>query len=163
VSDGSNVVKIREASRTDVDIVVDLIIAMLREMASYSNRKLRGVDQVKSHLQGRFLDGCEKQHHIYLIAAVEDEDNLAGIVEGSLLSLDRIFCSELVLHVHSLYVRPCYRRQGIGRALLAEALEWGREQGSVEAELSVVARNPARELYERMGFEVSEMEMRLEL
>lgn len=155
--------KIQEASEKDVDVVVDLITAMLREMSSYSNYRLRGVDQVKSHLQGRFLDGCEKRHHVYLIAAVEDEGDLAGVVEGSLPSLDRIFCSELALHVHSLYVRPCYRRQGIGRALLEEVLEWGREQGCVGAELSVLARNPARQLYERMGFEVSELEMRLEL
>ena len=155
--------KIREASRTDVDAVVDLITAMLREMASYSRRGLSEEDQVRSQLQGRFLDSCKKQHHAYLIAAVGDEDDLAGIVEGSLVSLDEIFCSKLVLHVHSLYVRPCYRRHGIGRRLLEEALEWGRDRGCVEAELSVLHRNPAHELYESMGFAVAELEMRLDL
>jgi GNAT superfamily N-acetyltransferase len=156
-------VKIREASGTDVDVVVDLITAMLREMASYSNRELDRKDRVQSHLRRRFLDSCKKQHHAYLLAAVGDEDELAGTVEVSLVSLDRIFSSRLVLHIHSLYVWPRHRRQGVGRMLLEEALEWGRGIGCVEAELSVLPQNPARQLYESMGFEISELEMRLDL
>jgi ribosomal protein S18 acetylase RimI-like enzyme len=157
------VVKIREASRTDVDVVVDLIAAMGQEMASYSNRGLKGEDRVRSLLRGRFAESYEKRRHAYLVASVGDPEELAGIVEISLVSADGVFSTRLVLHIHSLYVRPCYRHRGIGRTLLEEALVWGREQGCVEAELSVLAQNPARELYERMGFEVSELEMRLEL
>lgn len=155
--------KIREASGGDVDVVVDLLTAMLREMASYSKRELTEEEWVRSQLRGRYTESYEKQDHGYLVAALGDGKELAGIVEASLVSLDEIFSSGLVLHIHSLYVRPYYRREGIGRTLLEEALEWGRGRGCVEAELSVLARNPGRELYERMGFEVSELEMRLEL
>lgn len=155
--------KIREASSKDVVVVVDLITAMLREMLSYSNRELSGEDRVRSQLQARFTESYERQHHAYLVAAVGDPEELAGIVEVSLVSPDGIFSSRLVVHIHSLYVRPRYRREGVGRRLLEEALEWGRGQGCVEAELSVLARNPARELYERMGFEVCEVEMRRDL
>lgn len=38
-----------------------------------------------------------------------------------------------------------------------------RGRGCVGAELNVLASNPARELYESVGFEVSELKMRLEL
>jgi GNAT superfamily N-acetyltransferase len=154
--------KIREASSKDV-VVVDLITAMLREILSYSDRELRGEDRVRSQLQARFVESYERQHHACLVAAVGDPEELAGTVEVSLMSPDGIFSSRPVVHIHSLYVRPRYRREGVGRRLLEEALEWGRGQGCVEAELSVLARNPARELYERMGFKVCEVEMRRDL
>jgi GNAT superfamily N-acetyltransferase len=157
------VVKIREASGRDVDTVVDLISEMLREMASYSSRELSGESRVRSQLRGRFAESLGKEHHAYLVATVGDADELVGIVEVSLVSPDGIFSSGLVVHVHSLYVRLRYRRQGIGRRLLEAGLAWGKARGCVEAELSVLARSPARELYERMGFEVSELEMRVDL
>ena len=69
----------------------------------------------------------------------------------------------LVLHIHSIYVEPSHRGEGIGQRLLEAVLEWGRGKGCVEAELSVLARNPANKLYENAGFEVFELEMRLGL
>jgi GNAT superfamily N-acetyltransferase len=154
---------LREAAGRDVDDVVDLITAMLREMTSYSRRILGEESRVKSQLRRRFTDSLEKEDHVYLVAGVEGEGEPAGVAEASLVSPHEMFRRKLVVHVHSLYVRPRYRGEGIGRRLLEEALDWGRRRGCVEAELSVLAGNPARALYARMGFEISELEMRLAL
>ena len=44
------------------------------------------------------------------------------------------------------------RGMGVGRALLAALLELAREQGHRTLSLSVDRQNPARRLYERVGF-----------
>lgn len=54
-------------------------------------------------------------------------------------------------------VHADYRGQGLGKALLAEALK--AVPGSVA--LHVEADNPAKHLYEKLGFEMKYLEMRL--
>ena len=47
------------------------------------------------------------------------------------------------LFVENLGVTPSHRRQGIGRRLVLEMLEWGREQGCVEAWVGTETDNAA--------------------
>jgi ribosomal protein S18 acetylase RimI-like enzyme len=57
------------------------------------------------------------------------------------------------LGLHGLEVDPAHRRRGLARAVLAELLEWGAEQGATTAWLHVETDNiAARALYESMGF-----------
>jgi GNAT superfamily N-acetyltransferase len=60
---------------------------------------------------------------------------------GSLLAIDDVF------------VMPAHRRRGVGKALLARAAAEALGRGAPFVELTVRARNPARRLYERLGFE----------
>jgi putative acetyltransferase len=53
-----------------------------------------------------------------------------------------------------LMVAATHRRQGIGRALLEQAVAWAREVGVTKLELHVFPHNaPAIRLYETFGFE----------
>ena len=55
--------------------------------------------------------------------------------------------------ITSIAVDPAYRRQGVGRALIARAIEHLREHGVDEADLEVgVTNRPAQALYEALGF-----------
>ncbi len=58
------------------------------------------------------------------------------------------------IHVVDISVLPAFRNQGIGTHLLRE---WQREASETEMPLtlSVYASNPARRLYDRLGFSVS--------
>jgi ribosomal protein S18 acetylase RimI-like enzyme len=55
--------------------------------------------------------------------------------------------------LYDLYVVPEARRQGIGRALLDRAREFGRASGASRLELSTAKDNyPAQKLYESLGY-----------
>jgi len=56
--------------------------------------------------------------------------------------------------IHDLYVRPGWRRKGLGRRLLEEALARMRAEGFDMATISVAVTNrDAIELYRKLGFE----------
>lgn len=58
-------------------------------------------------------------------------------------------------HIATLAVDPCYRGKGIGRKLVAEAMEEAVHQGANVATLEVRASNEAaRSLYQDFGFQV---------
>lgn len=155
---------LREATAEDVDSVVHLVGAMLRDMASYGGRALDAEDQVESELRAHFTGGLGDRDHVVLLVALEGSEKApVGVIEASVRPPHSIFRSRRVLHIHSIYVDPGRRREGIGHTLLDAALEWGREAGCVEAELNVLVNNPARRLYERTGFEVLEVKMSREL
>ncbi len=60
------------------------------------------------------------------------------------------------LHINNVAVREAFRRRGIGAALLARALEEGRQHGAQRALLEVRAANrAAQSLYEQQGFSIT--------
>jgi ribosomal-protein-alanine N-acetyltransferase len=60
------------------------------------------------------------------------------------------------IHINNIAMRPGFRAQGIGTALLRQVLAEGRHMGARRATLEVRASNEgARRLYERMGFYVA--------
>ena len=60
------------------------------------------------------------------------------------------------IHINNLAIRPRFRAQGIGTALLQQVLADARDLGARRATLEVRASNEgARRLYERLGFYVA--------
>jgi ribosomal-protein-alanine N-acetyltransferase len=58
------------------------------------------------------------------------------------------------IHISTLAVHPAYRRRGIARRLVVEALRQGRGRGALSATLEVRESNyAAQELYRDLGFE----------
>jgi ribosomal protein S18 acetylase RimI-like enzyme len=67
-------------------------------------------------------------------------------------------------HVTELCVRPEYRKQGIGAALLDCAKSWAQERELHHIELGVLAENDtAIGVYEKAGYTTSHRKMRLKL
>ncbi len=59
------------------------------------------------------------------------------------------------LHVHTVAVRPPWRRQGVARALMVAVFRDAVGEGATRATLEVRRSNePARRLYEALGFEL---------
>ncbi|WP_367136975.1 N-acetyltransferase family protein [Saccharothrix sp. HUAS TT1] len=58
-----------------------------------------------------------------------------------------------VLYLYSMWVKPEFRRRGVGEALMSDALSWARERGWARVQLRVFRGNEtARRLYARLGF-----------
>jgi len=162
IDDGA--MRIREATPQDIDSVVSFVQAMLHAMVSYGGHPLDDDDQIDQRFRVHFTQSLQREDRVFLVAVQAGEaENPVGIVEASIVEPHEVFQSKLVLHIHSIYVEPNHRREGIGQGLLRAVLEWGREKGCVEAELNTLVGNPARRLYERVGFEVFKLEMRLRL
>ena len=53
--------------------------------------------------------------------------------------------------IYALYVLPAYQGQGIGRDLVAAVVHFLRAQGHAVMLVRVLAANPARGFYERLG------------
>jgi ribosomal-protein-alanine N-acetyltransferase len=60
------------------------------------------------------------------------------------------------IHINNLAIRPQFRRQGLGSAVLRHVLAEAHRLGATRATLEVRASNSeARRLYERLGFQVA--------
>ena len=76
----------------------------------------------------------------------------AGMVSGFLIARQVVSDIEIL----NLAVRPEARRRGIGAALLAEAIDWGRSFRAEKALLEVRSSNaPALQFYERHHFQAT--------
>lgn len=108
------------------------------EAESFTNPWTR--DMYSWELQNRSM--C----HIFVVRT--DECRVAGFCAFWLV-FDEI-------HINNIALRPGFRAQGMGSALLGRVLSEGRDLGARRATLEVRASNTAaRRLYERLGFYVA--------
>ena len=108
------------------------------EAESFTNPWTR--DMYSWELQNRSM--C----HIFVVRT--DECRVAGFCAFWLV-FDEI-------HINNIALRPGFRAQGMGSALLERVLSEGRGLGARRATLEVRASNTAaRRLYERLGFYVA--------
>lgn len=153
--------KIRDVSAADIPLSVEFLLRMLAEMSAISDPAMQLDELAPDWLAGRVRASLADDEHVFKIAVTEEEQQPAvGLIEASVVQPHPVFAARRTCHIHSVYVVPERRRQGIARAMLAEILDWGRGHKCVEAELTVLAKNPARHLYENLGFSVFELELR---
>jgi GNAT superfamily N-acetyltransferase len=82
-----------------------------------------------------------------------------GIAAAHIEPLENIFAAKTRLHLSAVYTVPRARCQGIARQLIQKVLEWGQRMNAAEADLNVLVANPARRLYEHLGFQPQEISM----
>jgi aminoglycoside 6'-N-acetyltransferase I len=79
----------------------------------------------------RFLAG-ELPMPLAVLMAVDDADQPIGFVELFIRPYAEDCETDRVAYLEGWYVEPAVRRQGVGRALIAAAEDWGRAQGCTE-------------------------------
>ena len=142
----SNTYTIRRALPGDAGALVELGRAVSSEPEAWliTEGDWRNVGDER-----RYLRAVRRSPH----AAVYVAENEDGIVGRLSLARDSHPASHHVADL-GLMVAAGHRRQGIGRSLLEQAVEWARESQIEKLELHVFPHNePAIRLYEQFGFE----------
>lgn len=138
---------IREATPADAGNLVAYLKALVAEPGiciPLTPEEVVSVEQERAMLD----DFSRSERALMLIAQAE------GQLVGE-LSLKAISPRRSIAHVGTLgmSVKSDWRRKGVGRELLAAAIEWAPSAGIKRIELYVYARNePAIRLYETAGF-----------
>jgi len=153
-----NGMTVRDARRDEVRSIVQMIRSMVADMASYGGHAPTTADAALENMVTAIADELEGNNAKCLIAESAYGDPV-GVAAAKLITLDGVFAPKKTLHVSVVYVVPQFRRTGIGSALLAKLLDWGRAIGAEQCDLNVLTKNPARSLYEKHGFEAIEVKM----
>ena len=150
---GRTSIAVREATLDDLDIVVELRLALLRENAGHPvyGRLRRDVRDRATSLFASQLE--HPSETIFLADRAGDTVGILRCVEstGSPLLTPVRYC-----YVSSVYVRPAARRAGVLHALFERATKWCAERGLDEMRLHNVPGTPASMAWSALGFEVVE-------
>jgi RimJ/RimL family protein N-acetyltransferase len=143
----TNRVVIRPADPADAAGLVELG----RAVGSEPGRWLITSDDWRSAAdERRYLKALRRYEHAAVFVAEAADGRIVGRLS---LARDQHPASAHVADL-GLMVAASHRRQGIGRALLEEAVRWSRERGVSKLELHVFPHNEAAiRLYEQFGFE----------
>jgi GNAT superfamily N-acetyltransferase len=172
--------QLRHATQHDFTTIIRFVQAMLSEMHTLSHCELADQAEAWLDFERRILRTLNRAEnygpaypcaadHLVEIAVMINGDKPSGakspmgVIEASLRHPVPTFRPMQTLTIHALYVLPPCRRQGVGTALLRAALNWGRQHHCLRAELCALPRNPARRLYQELGFTIHGLEMRKEL
>jgi ribosomal protein S18 acetylase RimI-like enzyme len=132
---------IRRAKQSEINMLLNMTVNVISESS---------MDFVQTNYQSG-LDSFVPFIHsgaYYLIAL--DQHSIAG---WALLGPDfNPIHTKKTGTILSLYVFPSYRKKGVGKQLMEHALEELKKQGFQKVQLNVYLGNPAKNLYEKMGF-----------
>src|SRR5690625_1524937 len=85
----------------------------------------------------------------YYLVYVENKVTQGWIGVGQIYNF---YTNKLEGMIPELYVLPQYRKNGIAKKLLANALDRLKREGFKKVQLNVYSGNPAKQLYEKFGF-----------
>lgn len=148
-------VEVREATAHDLDLVLELRLALLAEhSASPIYGRLRA--DVRERARRLYRAQLAAEGEVIFLAAS------GGRTVGILRCMDAMGSALLEPqrygYISSVYVRPHARRAGVLRALMDAAERWCMERGLTELRLHNAADNEeAGATWERLGFEVVEV------
>jgi GNAT superfamily N-acetyltransferase len=151
-------IAIRDARHEEARFIVQMIHRMVTEMAMYGGHAPATDEIGLQNLAGVLADEIKENKAKYVIAESAGGDP-AGMAGAELTMLGGALAPKKILHIDAVYVFPDFRRSGIGGALVAQLLEWGRSLGCEQCDLNVLTDNPAKSLYAKLGFSVREAKM----
>ena len=126
---------------------MDLILSFVRELASYENL-LHEVETTTERLRTALFPHDGRPIAECVIASMRNEQ--AGF--ALFFPTYSTFLGKPGLYLEDLYVRPAFRRLGLGTALLHHVARLANTRGCGRFEWSVLDWNqPAIDVYERMG------------
>lgn len=151
---GGSGVAVRVATPDDLDIVVELRLALVRE---HRDNPLYAHLRIDAPLRARRYFAAQLRSPDEVIFLAERDGRALGILRCvQARGLPLVFPS-FHGYISSVYVVPTERRHGVLRALFTTAVEWCRARGLTEIRLHNAAENAAANAtWEALGFQIAE-------
>lgn len=149
-------ITVRRATAADLDDVVALRIALLRE---YAGHPIYGQLRADAELRARpmFAAQLDSENEVMFIAEADHRPPAIGLMRCVETAASPLLVPERYCYVSSVYVRPDHRRHGVLRAMFARAHDWCRERGLGEMRLhNVGSSESSAGAWDALGFEVVE-------
>ena len=145
---------IRRAGTSDLDAVIALRLALLRE---YAGHPIYGRLRPDAERHARPLFAAQLSSPLEALFLAERDGQPVGILRCVETQASPLLEPDRYAYVSSVYVVPEMRRTGVLRALHAAAERWCRARGLAEMRLHNVGdRDDARHAWDALGFEVVE-------
>jgi GNAT superfamily N-acetyltransferase len=156
-----NAIAVRRATSGDLDTIVALRIALLRE---YPDHPIYGRLRADAEQRARPIFAAQLDAENEVIFLAVTKDRTVGMIRCVETASSPLLIPNRYCYISSAYVYPEFRRQGVLRALLEPARVWCQEKGLTEMRLhSVGARRSSAAAWESLGFEVVEQVRMLRL
>jgi GNAT superfamily N-acetyltransferase len=147
-------ITVRRATTADLDTIVALRLALLRE---YPEHAIYGRLRSDAEQRARplFAAQLEAQNEVMFIAM--ENDVAVGMLRCVESAASPLLLPDRYCYVSSAYVRPEFRRKGVMRELFEHAVAWCRSRGLREMRLhNVGTRDESAATWSALGFEVVE-------
>src|SRR5919112_6033515 len=150
----AGVTRVRAATPRDLNAVVALRLALLRE---HPDHPIYGRLRTEIDRRARDLFAAQLRSSTETILLADLEDETVGIIRCVESSGSPLLDPARYAYVSSAYVRPEARRRGVLRALVAEAERWSRARGLDQMRLhNVAGSTDAERAWEALGFAIVE-------
>jgi len=103
---------------------------------------------------GSYLRKALNDPNWRVLSGVTGEDEVVGLAVATLQRRPPVMLEEWYGFIDTLIVREDLRRQGLGRMLIQDLLQWFREKNARTVELSMASKNALGEkFWTALGFE----------
>lgn len=136
---------VRKAKKEDVKTINKLITYFIRDEANDYDENNRNDLIVMGYAEKR-VDTEDNIIYVY-----EDKDEIVGFVSGSFQRGNTVKKTDEV-KIEMLYVLDDYRNKGIGTKLIDAFVNECKEKNVSYVRIDNFLKNPAGNLYERLGF-----------
>jgi ribosomal protein S18 acetylase RimI-like enzyme len=153
---------IRPATQQDIGAILPMVKAICAYHESLDSDKFGFLPDVVERYERWLPQRATDPHSVLLIAEVDTVP--AGFLVGEVLDEIPIYRITRYGFIHDFWVEPAFRRRGIGRMLVRDAVERFTAMGVAQVRGDTAEANPeARSTLEKLGFRPSTLEMLLTL
>ncbi|MFT3684244.1 MAG: GNAT family N-acetyltransferase [Phycisphaerales bacterium] len=143
--------RIRPAAAADIPAVLPMVQAVCDFHRNLEPARYDFLPDIAARYASWLPKRATDPRSVFLVAEIEN--GLAGFLVGEVLDEIPIFTLKQYGFIHDLWVEPAVRKQGLGRALVAEAVNRFAAMGVTQVRGDTAADNDrARSLIAPLGF-----------
>jgi len=149
--------KIRKASLDDFEKLKEIKIEFFLWECGFDKRL--NPEFVKKELGKAMTKHLKERNRIFFVA--EEKGKFVGYAAAKIEKNPPFVKAKLTGHLSNIYVKPDYRKSGVGKALFDKTMSWFKQKKVGEQSLLVHKENdPALSLYQKLGYKEYIVDMR---